>query len=294
MPERKGYRSDRLRRRRRSKVERSQAWLLYVLAGGRRVRGRARRVVRRRQVRRRGGARQEGRLPGGHPAHRARRGGARGRPARGPGPRGRRPRRLSRPAGPAAGGTQRRVRVRRRRHGAGASSRRTSGASSTRPSTRCTRSPCPSWGSGRGPASCRSSSRSPWRWRSTATTRMIEDGDLVPVADLPAIFSDGGENRRDLTDPAGRPGRGDAGRGGPAARRGPRPPRRPQPVTVGGAGPRRRARAHHVGRRRGGAVPLGHACRRGAVRLRALSRGRSWPASRGVRRRTTPTSPWRS
>ena len=32
MPERKGYRSDRLRRRRRSKVERSQAWLLYVLA----------------------------------------------------------------------------------------------------------------------------------------------------------------------------------------------------------------------------------------------------------------------
>jgi hypothetical protein len=33
MPERKGYRSDRLRRRRRSKVERSQAWLLYVLAG---------------------------------------------------------------------------------------------------------------------------------------------------------------------------------------------------------------------------------------------------------------------
>ncbi len=33
MPERKGYRSDRLRRRRRSKVERSQAWILYVLAG---------------------------------------------------------------------------------------------------------------------------------------------------------------------------------------------------------------------------------------------------------------------
>jgi hypothetical protein len=33
MPERKGYRSDRLRRRRRSRVERSQAWLLYVLAG---------------------------------------------------------------------------------------------------------------------------------------------------------------------------------------------------------------------------------------------------------------------
>ncbi len=33
MPERKGYRSDRLRRRRRSSVERSQAWLLYVLAG---------------------------------------------------------------------------------------------------------------------------------------------------------------------------------------------------------------------------------------------------------------------
>jgi hypothetical protein len=32
MPERKGYRSDRLRRRRRSRVERSQAWLLYVLA----------------------------------------------------------------------------------------------------------------------------------------------------------------------------------------------------------------------------------------------------------------------
>ena len=32
MPGTKGYRSDRLRRRRRSKVERSQAWLLYVLA----------------------------------------------------------------------------------------------------------------------------------------------------------------------------------------------------------------------------------------------------------------------
>ena len=32
MPATKGYRSDRLRRRRRSKVERSQAWLLYVLA----------------------------------------------------------------------------------------------------------------------------------------------------------------------------------------------------------------------------------------------------------------------
>ena len=32
MPERKGYRSDRLRRRRRSRVERSQAWLLYLLA----------------------------------------------------------------------------------------------------------------------------------------------------------------------------------------------------------------------------------------------------------------------
>ncbi len=30
----KGYRSDRLRRRRRSRVERSQAWLLYLLAGG--------------------------------------------------------------------------------------------------------------------------------------------------------------------------------------------------------------------------------------------------------------------
>jgi hypothetical protein len=34
MPERKGYRSDRLRRRRRSRVERSQKWLLYVLAAG--------------------------------------------------------------------------------------------------------------------------------------------------------------------------------------------------------------------------------------------------------------------
>jgi hypothetical protein len=33
MPKGKGYRSDRLRRRRRSTVERSQAWLLYVLAG---------------------------------------------------------------------------------------------------------------------------------------------------------------------------------------------------------------------------------------------------------------------
>jgi hypothetical protein len=32
MPGTKGYRSDRLRRRRRSKIERSQAWLLYVLA----------------------------------------------------------------------------------------------------------------------------------------------------------------------------------------------------------------------------------------------------------------------
>ena len=32
MPSSKGYRSDRLRRRRRSRVERSQAWLLYVLA----------------------------------------------------------------------------------------------------------------------------------------------------------------------------------------------------------------------------------------------------------------------
>lgn len=32
MPERKGYRSDRLRRRRRSRVERSQAWILYLLA----------------------------------------------------------------------------------------------------------------------------------------------------------------------------------------------------------------------------------------------------------------------
>ncbi len=32
MPATKGYRSDRLRRRRRSRVERSQAWLLYVLA----------------------------------------------------------------------------------------------------------------------------------------------------------------------------------------------------------------------------------------------------------------------
>jgi hypothetical protein len=29
--------------------------------------------------------------------------------------------------------------------------------------------------------------------------RMIKDGDLVPIADLPDIFSDGGENRRDLT-----------------------------------------------------------------------------------------------
>ena len=33
MPQRKGYRSDRLNRRRRSRVERSQAWILYVLAG---------------------------------------------------------------------------------------------------------------------------------------------------------------------------------------------------------------------------------------------------------------------
>ena len=32
MPSSKGYRSDRLRRRRRSRVERSQAWMLYVLA----------------------------------------------------------------------------------------------------------------------------------------------------------------------------------------------------------------------------------------------------------------------
>jgi hypothetical protein len=32
MPQRKGYRTDRLRRRRRSRVERSQAWMLYVLA----------------------------------------------------------------------------------------------------------------------------------------------------------------------------------------------------------------------------------------------------------------------
>ena len=32
MPQRKGYRTDRLRRRRRSRVERSQAWLLYGLA----------------------------------------------------------------------------------------------------------------------------------------------------------------------------------------------------------------------------------------------------------------------
>jgi hypothetical protein len=32
MPERKGYRSDRLKRRRRSRVERRQAWILYVLA----------------------------------------------------------------------------------------------------------------------------------------------------------------------------------------------------------------------------------------------------------------------
>ena len=30
-------------------------------------------------------------------------------------------------------------------------------------------------------------------------TRMIKDGDLVPVADLPDVFSDGGDNRRDLT-----------------------------------------------------------------------------------------------
>lgn len=33
MPATKGYRSERLRRRRRSRVERSQAWLLYLLAG---------------------------------------------------------------------------------------------------------------------------------------------------------------------------------------------------------------------------------------------------------------------
>ncbi len=32
MPKSKGYRSDRLRRRRRSRIERSQAWLLYLLA----------------------------------------------------------------------------------------------------------------------------------------------------------------------------------------------------------------------------------------------------------------------
>ena len=32
MPKHKGYRSDRLRRRRRSRIERSQAWLLYLLA----------------------------------------------------------------------------------------------------------------------------------------------------------------------------------------------------------------------------------------------------------------------
>ena len=32
MPERRGYRTDRLRRRRRSRVERRQAWVLYVLA----------------------------------------------------------------------------------------------------------------------------------------------------------------------------------------------------------------------------------------------------------------------
>jgi hypothetical protein len=32
MPERRGYRSDRLRRRRRSRIERSQAWILYGLA----------------------------------------------------------------------------------------------------------------------------------------------------------------------------------------------------------------------------------------------------------------------
>jgi hypothetical protein len=32
MPKRKGYRSDRLKRRRRSRIERSQAWILYLLA----------------------------------------------------------------------------------------------------------------------------------------------------------------------------------------------------------------------------------------------------------------------
>ena len=71
-------------------------------------------------------AREEERLPHGHPAHGPGRRHRR-RPAGRPGSRRRRPRRLRGPARRAAGGTQRRVRVRRRRHGAGRS--RTSGAS---------------------------------------------------------------------------------------------------------------------------------------------------------------------
>ena len=117
MPRTKGYRSDRLRRRRRSRVERSQAWILYPAGGGGRVRRCARRLVRRRpllQGRDRG---REERLPRGHPAH-----GARSRPAgrrasRRPGPVRWRSGRVRRAAGRAAGRAERRVRVRGRRHG---------------------------------------------------------------------------------------------------------------------------------------------------------------------------------
>ena len=275
MPERKGYRSDRLRRRRRSRVERSQAWILYVLAGVGRVRGRARRLVRRRPVRRRGGARQEERLPGGHPAHRR------------PGeeapvaallvvqdPGGRRPRRLPGPAGPAPGGTQRRVRVRRRRHGAGRRSPRTSGASSTRPIDAVYTVPVSELGEWAGSGELQVELERPGgggdRRRHADDQGRRPRADRRPAGDL---LRRRGEPARPH-DPAGRAGRGGARRGGPAAGRRAQPPRRRQPVAVGGPGlwpPSWRAsrRATPQVER----FPVGHARRRGAVRLRARPRG---------------------
>ena len=81
-------------------------------------------------------------------------------------------------------------------------------------------------------------------------TRMIKDGDLVPAADLPAIFTSPGGNRRDLTELQAALVRAVLDARGPAAGRRAQPPRRRKPFAAGRAGAVGGARPHHVGRRR--------------------------------------------
>ena len=119
-------------------------------------------------------------------------------------------------------------------------------------------------------------------------TRMIEDGDLVSATDLPAIFASAG-NRRDLTALQTSLVQAVTGLGGPAARRRAQPPGRREPVA---RPPARRSRTSSPASPP--ATPWWSGSRRARASPRDSSpscrtRRRSWPASRAGRRRIAPT-----